>query len=180
MAVVIRDVERFSEYEECVRLQLEVWGFDELHVVPVMQLVAEHEYGGVCIGAFDEDEMVGFVYGFTGWDGTRGFHHSHMLAVLPDYRGRGLGEKLKWAQRERVLDKGLSLVNWTFDPLQAPNANLNINRLGRNRLPFMRPVFDSSRTNPRRPCFGRHGAVRALHRPQRRAISSRLASSFVA
>ncbi len=54
------------------------------------------------------------------------------------------------------------------------------NELGRNRRPFMRPVFDSSRTNPRRPCFGRHSAVRALHRPQRRAISSRLASSFVA
>ena len=128
--IVIRDVEKFSEYEECVRLQIEVWGFKEVYAVPAMELVAECEYGGLCIGAFDEDKLVGFVCGFTGWDGTRAFHHSHMLAVLPNYRRRGLGEKLKWAQRSRVLDKGLSLVNWTFDPLQAHNAHLNINCLG--------------------------------------------------
>jgi predicted GNAT superfamily acetyltransferase len=73
--------------------------------------------------------MVGFVCGFSGWDRGRAFHHSHMLAVLPEFRGTGLGEKLKWAQRERVLSQGIELINWTFDPLQAVNANLNVNRL---------------------------------------------------
>jgi predicted GNAT superfamily acetyltransferase len=74
--------------------------------------------------------MVGFVFGFLGRDQNRFLHHSHMLAVLAEYRGRGLGENLKWAQRDRVRKQGLDLINWTFDPLQAPNANLNINRLG--------------------------------------------------
>lgn len=126
----LRDFSEQRDYEACVQLQCDVWGFAPAEAVPALHLVALHHYGGVCIGAFHESRMVGFVCGFTGWDHGRAFHHSHMLAVLPHYRGLGLGEKLKWAQRDRILEQGLSLVNWTFDPLQAPNANLNVNRLG--------------------------------------------------
>ncbi len=130
MSVEIRDVELLSEYDACAHLQIEVWAFDEIEVVPAGYLVAMHHYGGSCIGAFDGDRMIGFVCGFGGWDRGQPFHHSHMLAVLPEYRGRQIGENLKWAQRERVLEQGIELINWTFDPLQAPNANLNVNRLG--------------------------------------------------
>jgi predicted GNAT superfamily acetyltransferase len=125
----IRDFEQFSDYDACERLQMEVWSFPPSEAVPAMHLVALHRFGGVCIGAFDGDCMVGFVCGFTAIVKGSVFHHSHMLAVLSDYRGGRLGEKLKWAQRERVRREGLALINWTFDPLQAPNANLNINRL---------------------------------------------------
>ena len=130
VSVEIRGLDSFSEYQACVQLQLDVWGFDEINVVPAGHLVAMDHYGGVCLGAFDGTKMVGFVCGFAGWDRGRSYHHSHMLAVLPEYRGRRLGERLKRAQREHVLEQGLDVVNWTFDPLQAPNANLNFNRLG--------------------------------------------------
>ena len=130
VSVEIRGLGTFSEYQACTQLQLDVWGFAEIEVVPAGHLVAMDHYGGVCLGAFDGDKMIGFVCGFTGWEHGRSYHHSHMLAVLPDYRGQRFGEKLKWAQREQVLEQGIELVNWTFDPLQAPNANLNLNRLG--------------------------------------------------
>lgn len=130
MTVEIRDLALYSEYEACARMQIDVWGFDEIEVVPAGHLVAMHHYSGTCIGAFDGDRMVGFVCGFAGWENGSPYHHSHMLAVIPEYRGRKLGENLKWAQRDRVLAQGVELVNWTFDPLQAPNANLNVNRLG--------------------------------------------------
>ena len=130
VSVEIRDLEAPSEYDACAQMQLDVWGFAEIEVVPAGHLIAMHHYGGVCIGAFDGARMVGFVFGFGGWDRGRPFHHSHMLAVVSEYRGQRLGEKLKWAQRDRVLEQGIELINWTFDPLQAPNANLNINRLG--------------------------------------------------
>lgn len=130
MSIEIRDFSEQADYEACARLQMEVWGFPAAEAVPALHLVALHHFGGVSIGAFDGPRMVGFVCGFTGLEKGKVFHHSHMLGVLPDYRGQRLGEKLKWAQRERVLAQGLTLVNWTFDPLQAPNANLNVNRLG--------------------------------------------------
>jgi predicted GNAT superfamily acetyltransferase len=60
---------------------------------------------GILVGAFERERMVGFVCGFSGWDRGRVFHHSHMLAVVPERRGSGLGEKLKWAQRERVIGR---------------------------------------------------------------------------
>ncbi len=129
MSVEIRDFEKPSDYEACARLQVEIWGFSAADAVPPLHLIAMHHYGGILIGAFESDRMVGFVCGFSGWDRGRVFHHSHMLGVLADHRGSGLGEALKWAQRERVLAQGIELVNWTFDPLQAVNANLNVNRL---------------------------------------------------
>jgi predicted GNAT superfamily acetyltransferase len=53
-----------------------------------------------------------------------------MLAVRPSVRGRGVGRRLKWAQREEALRRGLSLVTWTFDPMRAENARLNLHHLG--------------------------------------------------
>jgi predicted GNAT superfamily acetyltransferase len=129
VSVEIRDFENPSDYEACAQLQVEVWGFSAADAVPPLHLIAMHHYGGILVGAFEGDRMVGFVCGFSGWDKGRVFHHSHMLGVLPEHRGSGIGEALKWAQRERVLAQGIELVNWTFDPLQAVNANLNVNRL---------------------------------------------------
>lgn len=128
--ITIRDVRTFPEYEGCVELQRVVWAFPEIDIIPAAHLVVIHLYGGSCLGAFDGERLIGFAFGFPGWEGGKPFHHSHMLAVLPDYRARGVGEALKWEQRERVLAEGMDLINWTFDPLQAPNANFNVNRLG--------------------------------------------------
>jgi predicted GNAT superfamily acetyltransferase len=60
-----------------------------------------------------------------------------MLAVLPDYQKRGVGVRLKWAQREEALARGVSLITWTYDPLQARNANLNLRRLGAVATEFL-------------------------------------------
>ena len=129
VSIAIRDFEKPSDYEACAQLQVDVWGFSAADAVPPLHLIAMHHYGGILIGAFEAERMVGFVCGFSGWDRGRVFHHSHMMGVLEKHRGSGLGEKLKWAQRDRVLAQGIDLVNWTFDPLQAVNANLNVNRL---------------------------------------------------
>ena len=129
VSVEIRDFEKPSDYEACAQLQVDVWGFSAADAVPPLHLIAMHHYGGILVGAFEAERMVGFVCGFSGWDRGRVFHHSHMMGVHEKYRGSGLGDKLKWAQRDRVLAQGIDLVNWTFDPLQAVNANLNVNQL---------------------------------------------------
>ncbi|MFQ5790547.1 MAG: GNAT family N-acetyltransferase [Acidobacteriota bacterium] len=142
--IQIRNVQGFGEYERLADLQRDVWSFPDLDIVPAAHLVAVHHYGGVCIGAFDGEVMVGFVFGFVGRDLERVFHHSHMLGVLPTYQRQGLGESLKWAQRQRVQAQGMDLINWTYDPLQAPNANLNINRLGAVVRKYMLNVYGES------------------------------------
>lgn len=87
--------------------------------------------GGVALGAFDEsDRLVGFVFGISGVRHHRLVHWSNMLAVRPEARRSGLGVRLKRCQREQLLESGIEIVYWSFDPLVARNANLNINRLG--------------------------------------------------
>ena len=103
------------------------WGGQRIDREVVRALAAS---GNVSWGAFDGERLIGFVLGWAGVD-DEGLHvHSHMLAALPERRHRGVGYALKLAQRAQALDQGISLVRWTFDPLVARNAWLNIGKLG--------------------------------------------------
>jgi predicted GNAT superfamily acetyltransferase len=118
----------------CERLQLQVWGYDDLEVVPAAQMRAALHAGALVAGAFVGRELVGFAYGFPALpheDGLRGPGlHSHMMAVVPEARGLGAGRRLKWYQRRWCVEHGMDWATWTFDPLQARNARLNLHHLG--------------------------------------------------
>jgi len=128
--IVIRDIESFEEMREVEALQKDVWQFSDLDVVPRTILFPTKEVGGVLIGAYDGSALVGFAYGFPGYEHGEATHHSHMLAVRPEYRNFNLGFQLKLAQRERVLSQGIKRITWTFDPLQSRNAYFNFAKLG--------------------------------------------------
>jgi predicted GNAT superfamily acetyltransferase len=129
-AIVIRDIDSFEEMRAVEELQKEVWDFDDLDVVPRTLFVAGREVGAVLVGAYDGSALVGFVYGFPGYENGHGVHHSHMLGVKPEYRSANLGYKLKLAQRDRVLAQDIKYITWTFDPLQSRNAYFNFAKLG--------------------------------------------------
>jgi predicted GNAT superfamily acetyltransferase len=128
--VSIRQIETFAELRAVEELQKEVWGIPDIDVVPLTQLIAAKAAGGVLLGAFDRETLVGFVYGFVAEEDGEMAHHSHMLAVKHAYRNFNLGYKLKLAQREEVLAQGINLITWTFDPLQSLNAYFNFGKLG--------------------------------------------------
>ena len=128
--IVIRDIVSVEEMRAVEELQKEVWGIPDRDIVSVFMLRATNAAGGVLVGAFDGAALVGFAYGFVGLEDGRPILHSDMLAVLPSYRGRDVGYRLKLAQRERALARGLRVMTWTFDPLQARNARLNFGKLG--------------------------------------------------
>ena len=130
VTITIRQIGDVGEMRAVEELQKEVWGIPDLDVVPLTQLVAAKEAGGTLIGAFDDEALVGFVYGFPSFEFGRHAHHSHMLAVKPEYRNLDLGRRLKLAQREHVMAQGVGLITWTFDPLQSLNAHFNFNKLG--------------------------------------------------
>jgi predicted GNAT superfamily acetyltransferase len=129
-SIIIRDIREISELLEVEQVQKDVWGIADREVFPALALVPMIELGAVLVGAFDGDRMAAFVFGFPGLEDGRVILHSDMLAVRPDYRSHGLGYKLKLAQRERALAKGIDTITWTFDPLQSLNAHLNFEKLG--------------------------------------------------
>ncbi|MGH9578412.1 MAG: GNAT family N-acetyltransferase [Terriglobales bacterium] len=128
--IEIRACTGIEEYQRCVELQREVWGFADVELVPKDIIAAIAMAGGQVFGAFNGKEMIGFLLGFPGYQDGRAHLHSHMLAVLPAYRDQGIGRQLKLKQREEALARGFELVEWTFDPLELKNAYFNIERLG--------------------------------------------------
>ena len=138
----IRPLETRAEYEACVALQRDIWGRDFVDVVPATILMVSQQVGGVASGAFDaEGRLVGFVFGISGVRNGVTAHWSDMLAVRPEARGCGLGRRLKLHQRELLLALGIERVYWTFDPLVARNARLNLTMLGASPLEYVPNMY---------------------------------------
>jgi predicted GNAT superfamily acetyltransferase len=141
-AVRIRAASRPADFEACVRMQREVWGLSDLEITSTVQLVATVHAGGLLLLAEGAaGTTVGFCYAFAGLEGREPYLHSDMLAVRPAARGHGVGSRLKWAQREEALHRGLRLVQWTFDPMRPRNARLNLRHLGATAREYLPDLY---------------------------------------
>jgi predicted GNAT superfamily acetyltransferase len=129
--IEIRQLRQFAEFTEAVRLQQTIWGFADIEILPRRAFVVCGNVGGQLFGAYDGNEMVGFLIAVPGIKpGPQPFLHSHMLGVLPACQNAGIGRRLKLRQREDALERGIELIEWTFDPLELKNAFFNLERLG--------------------------------------------------
>ena len=146
----IRSLKTIDEFHAAEDLQRVAWGSDELDIVPLHLLLTAAKNGGVVLGAFAQDQLVGFVFGFLGTSDRYGpeapaavklKHCSHQLGVLPEWQSRGVGYALKVAQREAVRAQNLRLITWTFDPLESKNAHLNITKLGAVCNTYLRDYY---------------------------------------
>ena len=126
----IRECTIIEEFDVCVALQREAFGLPDLELTPRRHLIVSRQAGGWTLGAFVADRMVGFVHHLAAVRGDELFGYSHMMAVAKDYQNKGVGLRLKWAQRERAMKEGRKLIKWTWDPMMARNAHFNLNRLG--------------------------------------------------
>ena len=129
--IEIHQLTQLDEFAAVVKLQREIWGFDDVELLPQRLFVVADKIGGQILGAFDQGKMVAFCLGIPGLKaGGKHYIHSHMMGVLTPYRNSGLGRRLKLEQRNWALNRDVDLIEWTFDPLQIKNAFFNIERLG--------------------------------------------------
>jgi predicted GNAT superfamily acetyltransferase len=128
--IVIRTLHALEDFHRCVEIARQVWADTELDTEPhVSYIIADHT-GGQVLGAFEGQTMIGFTKAYVGLREGTPYLHSHMTAVEPSHRDRGIGRRLKLFQREEALRRGIRLIEWTFDPLETKNAHFNLNRLG--------------------------------------------------
>jgi predicted GNAT superfamily acetyltransferase len=145
--ITIRPLGALAEFQACVALQERVWGDGFSEAVPVSLLQAASYVGGLAIGAFDRDHaLLGFVFGLTGVQDGRTVHWSHLLGVLDSARNLGLGRMLKEHQRAELARRGIPEMLWTFDPLVAKNAHLNLNLLGARVVRFTSNMYGITAT----------------------------------
>jgi predicted GNAT superfamily acetyltransferase len=136
--VHLRPLTSLDDADSILRVMDATWG----EAIPRETITALAGSGNVPWGAFDGPDLVAYVLGWAAISVADGLHeHSHMLAALPDRRHRGVGYALKLAQRASCLDRGIGLVRWTFDPLVARNAHLNVNKLGATCDRFHRDYY---------------------------------------
>jgi predicted GNAT superfamily acetyltransferase len=126
----IRPLTTLAEFEQCIRLQKDVWGDSDRELVPQHIFVVVAKTGGQLFGAYAGERLVGYLLGLVGLREGKGYIHSHMAGVLPAFQNCGIGRNLKLAQREDALARGIELIEWTFDPLRLRNAYFNLARLG--------------------------------------------------
>lgn len=126
-------------------LQRQIWSGTDDDAVPAHILLAIAHNGGLVLGGYQAGALVGFVCSFPGWHQVGEVrqlkHVSHILGVLPQAQGQGLGFALKQAQRSLARQQGIELITWTYDPLLSRNAHLNIHRLGAACRTYFRDYY---------------------------------------
>jgi predicted GNAT superfamily acetyltransferase len=139
---IIEDIIEIHQVEELQRL---VWHESETDIVPAHLMNSAVHNGGLLLGAYMDQVLVGFVFGFPGLyttaDGPRLKHYSSMLGVRPEWRDQGIGFALKRAQWQMVRHQGIDRITWTYDPLLSRNAWLNITRLGAVCNTYLRDFY---------------------------------------
>lgn len=128
--IQVRECSELSELEQCVQLQREIFAMPEIELSPLRHFVVTKNAGGFILGAFQEDRLIGFCLSVPAMlHGQKAFY-SHMTGVVKDFQGRGIGARLKWAQRKRSLELDVKFIKWTFQPVMAKNAYFNLEKLG--------------------------------------------------
>jgi predicted GNAT superfamily acetyltransferase len=140
----VRDLHTLEDFSGVVEIQRRVWGDGYDDIVPLSIFAVVVKRGGILVGAFDDGKLAAFVFSLPGLKNGRPSQWSHMLGVDEPYRKSGLGAQLKLVQRERALAQGLDLIEWTYDPLQVPNAHLNFARLGVVAEEYLENVYGMS------------------------------------
>src|SRR5438093_12687399 len=128
--MTIRSQTDIAEFQGCVLLQREACGSADIDIRPVTLFVTQSRIGGLVLGAFDGDRLVAFINATPGIRNGMPYWHSQMMAVAKDYWNSGIGSRLKLAQRDCARQRGLCLIEWTYDPLESKNAYLNVDKLG--------------------------------------------------
>jgi predicted GNAT superfamily acetyltransferase len=130
LRIRIESLSTREQYEACVDVQNAVWGYSPTELFPARAFLMARVLGGQVLGAYDGERLAGFAMALPAVRDGQPYLHSQMLAVLPGYRDSGVGQRLKWAQRDEALSRGIERMEWTFDPLEIKNARLNIAKLG--------------------------------------------------
>ena len=128
-SIQVRELDNLQDQDFGRKIFDITWSMDAGTEITPNLLQAMVHSGSYLSGAFIDNKIVGAAFAFPATNG--GLHlHSHMTAVLPEFRDKGVGYALKIDQWNWAKKKNYSHLSWTFDPLVRRNAKLNIAKLG--------------------------------------------------
>lgn len=124
------DIRVLTSNEEMIQMQqLEEFIWQGEGGIPVHQTITAIRNGGLAIGAYSQEELVGFSYSFAGFKDGKSYLCSHNMGIHPEFRDKGIGASLKTRQKEEAARIGYDMLTWTYDPLETRNGYLNLSKL---------------------------------------------------
>ncbi|MFB6815545.1 GNAT family N-acetyltransferase [Streptomyces sp. NPDC056347] len=172
--VTIRELHGLDEMHEACRVLDRIWRPDPERplITPELLRVFAH-CGSYVAGVFQGDRMAGFCLGFLASAGL----HSHIAGVDGGIRGRNVGFAVKQHQRAWALERSISTVTWTFDPLISRNAYFNLAKLGAEPSEYLADFYgvmrdevnagaETDRLMVRWELAGEHAVASAAGRPR--------------
>ena len=134
----IKELDNMPQMHELAELFATIWGRPGEPPIDSSTLRALSHSGNYVVGAFSEERMVGGLIGWLGGHPPGDLHlHSHVLGVLPDSEAHGVGFQLKRHQRTWCMDRGVTSLEWTYDPLVRRNAHFNLVKLGADAVQYL-------------------------------------------
>jgi predicted GNAT superfamily acetyltransferase len=130
MTITVRELTNPEEFAKAEEVQKSAWGMSDIMVTPKEIMIAIQSNGGLVLGAFEYEKMVGMALTLVGYRVGKTFMYSHITGVSKEHQSQGIGFLLKQKQREISLNRGFDLIAWTFDPIIARNAYFNLSKLG--------------------------------------------------
>jgi predicted GNAT superfamily acetyltransferase len=144
--IVIRDVPR-RDLPEAAEMLAGSLGFGARDSIPAWMMLTTTEAGGLAIGAYRRTRLVGVSYALPALVGGCAQLFSCGLAVAESERGGGIGRRLKLAQRDRAIARGIPVIRWTADPLAAPALHLYLSRLDARLVGYRSGLFNGLRAH---------------------------------
>ncbi|MDQ2797810.1 MAG: GNAT family N-acetyltransferase [Actinomycetota bacterium] len=134
--VSVRSVGDLAELKWVARLCAEIWQGGSEPPLTTELLRAFDKAGNYVAGAFDGPDLVGACVGFFSAP-TEHALHSHIAGVAREVRSRNVGFALKLHQRAWAIQRDVAVIEWTYDPLVARNAHVNITKLGARPVEYL-------------------------------------------
>jgi predicted GNAT superfamily acetyltransferase len=125
-SVILKELTTIEQIAEARILEQAIWDVDS---IPIHRTISSIRNGGIVIGAYYNDQLIGFNYSAPGFVDGEIYLYSHMLGVKREYRERGVGELIKIYLKELATERGYVKGKWTFDPLEARSGHLNFAKL---------------------------------------------------
>ncbi|GAA2591020.1 hypothetical protein GCM10010399_21730 [Dactylosporangium fulvum] len=139
--VELRTLAELADLERVCELYQRVWGAIPQEPPMTRDLLrAMVKSGSYVAGAYAAGELVGACVGFFS-PPVNATLHSHIMGVSNVMRGRNVGFALKVHQRAWCLERGVSSINWTFDPLVRRNAHFNLTKLNADAVEYLENYY---------------------------------------
>jgi len=132
----------------CARLLQVAAGFNDRDAVPPWEMQASVLHGGLALGAFVGQELVGFLYASSACDGAQPYLYTTSLSVKQAFESRGIGTALKTALRSRALELGHDRIRWNVSPLASRALYVYLSKLGAALVGYCSGMYRSLGVDP--------------------------------